>query len=199
MPNFNVTTGQRIYPATDVSEQISTAGKEASGTGNMKFAMNGALTVGTMDGANIELRDEVGADNFFDFGLNTAEVQALKHNGYRPADYCDADSELTSVIGLIRGGLFSRGDTQLFAPLIDGLLNHDPYFVLADFRSYVDCQQRVGEAYLQKNHWTRMSILNCARSGKFSSDRTIREYCSDIWRVYATPIELQNRERSVLL
>jgi starch phosphorylase len=199
MPNFNVTTGQRIYPATDVSEQISTAGKEASGTGNMKFAMSGALTVGTMDGANIELRDEVGAENFFDFGLNTAEIQALRSGGYRPMDYCDADAELASVIALIRSGLFSRGDTQLFAALIDGLLYHDPYFVLADFRSYVDCQQRAGDAYLRQDHWTRMSILNSARSGKFSSDRTIREYCSDIWRVYPTPIELQIRERSVLL
>jgi starch phosphorylase len=199
MPNFNVMTGQTVYPATDVSEQISTAGKEASGTGNMKFAMNGALTIGTMDGANIELREEVGADNFFDFGLNTEEIHALRSKGYRPMDFYESDAELASVIDLVRSGLFSRGDTHLFAPLIDGLLHHDPYFVLADFRSYADCQQRVGDAYRHPGHWARMSVLNTARSGKFSSDRTIGEYCSDIWRVYATPIELASRERAVLL
>ena len=190
LPNFNVTNGQRVYPAADLSEQISTAGKEASGTGNMKFAMNGAVTVGTLDGANIELRDEVGAENFFLFGLSAPEVYALKAKGYRPRDYYDANQELRAVIDLIRSGVFSRGDSGLFRPLIDGLLNQDPYLLLADFQSYVECQARVSQAYGDTDRWTRMSILNTARSGKFSSDRTIREYCADIWDVKPVPIHL---------
>ena len=190
LPNFNVTNGQRIYPAADLSEQISTAGKEASGTGNMKFSMNGALTIGTLDGANIEIREEVGTDNFFLFGLSTEEIYALKARGYRPIDYYDANPGLRDVIDLIRSGFFSRGDTELFRPLIDGLLHHDPYFLLADFQSYVDCQAKVSAAYGDREHWTRMSILNTARSGKFSSDRTIREYCTEIWGVKSVPIQL---------
>jgi starch phosphorylase len=190
LPNFNVTNGQRVYPAADVSEQISMAGKEASGTGNMKFSMNGAITVGTLDGANIEIREEVGADNFFLFGLSAAEVYALKKQGYRPMGYYEANQTLREVIDLIRSGLFSRGDTELFRPMIDGLLNDDPYLLLADFQSYIECQARVSEAYGRAEHWTRMSILNTARSGKFSSDRTIREYCAEIWRVKAVPIHL---------
>jgi starch phosphorylase len=190
LPNFNVKNGQRVYPAADLSEQISTAGKEASGTGNMKFSMNGALTIGTLDGANIEIRDEVGAENFFLFGLSAAEVYALKAQGYRPMDYYNANPGLRDVIDLIRSGFFSRGDTELFRPLIDGLLYQDPYLLLADFQSYIDCQHKVSEAYRDTDRWTRMSILNTARSGKFSSDRTIREYCSDIWRAKSVPIQL---------
>ena len=190
LPNFNVTNGQRVYPAADLSEQISMAGKEASGTGNMKFSMNGAITVGTLDGANIEIREEVGAENFFLFGLSAAEVYALKKQGYRPMDYYEANQGLRDVVDLLRSGLFSRGDTGLFRPLIDGLLNDDPYLLLADFQSYIECQARVSEAYAQPERWTRMSILNTARSGKFSSDRTIREYCADIWRAKAVSIQL---------
>jgi glycogen phosphorylase len=190
LPNFGVKNGQRVYPAADLSEQISTAGKEASGTGNMKFSMNGALTIGTLDGANIEIRDEVGAENFFLFGLSTPEVYALKAQGYRPMDYYNANQGLRDVIDLIRSGFFSRGDTELFRPLMDGLLYQDPYLLLADFQSYIDCQNKVSEAYRDTDRWTRMSILNTARSGKFSSDRTIREYCSDIWRVKPVPIHL---------
>jgi glycogen phosphorylase len=190
LPNFNVTYGQCVYPAADLSEQISTAGKEASGTGNMKFAMNGALTIGTLDGANIEIREEVGAENFFLFGLSAAEVHALKTQGYKPMDYYSANQGLRDVIDLIRSGFFSRGDTELFRPLIDGLLNTDPYLLLADFQSYIECQATVSEAYGQPERWTRMSILNTARSGKFSSDRTIREYCADIWQVKPVPIQL---------
>jgi glycogen phosphorylase len=190
LPNFSVKNGQRVYPAADLSEQISTAGKEASGTGNMKFSMNGALTIGTLDGANIEIRDEVGAENFFLFGLSAPEVYALKAQGYRPMDYYNANQGLKDVMDLIRSGFFSRGDTELFRPLIDGLLYQDPYLLLADFQSYIDCQNRVSEAYRDTDRWTRMSILNTARSGKFSSDRTIREYCSDIWRVKSVPIQL---------
>jgi starch phosphorylase len=190
LPNFNVTNGQRVYPAADLSEQISTAGKEASGTGNMKFSMNGALTIGTLDGANIEIRQEVGAENFFLFGLSAQEVYALKARGYQPQDYYNANQELREVIDLIRSGLFSRGDTELFRPLTDGLMYQDPYLLLADFQSYIDCQARVSLAYGDTEHWTRMSILNTARSGKFSSDRTIREYCADIWGVNSVPIHL---------
>jgi starch phosphorylase len=190
LPNFGVKNGQRIYPAADLSEQISMAGMEASGTGNMKFCMNGALTVGTLDGANIEIREEVGAENFFLFGLSTPEVYALKAKGYRPMDYYEGNQGLRDVIDLIRSGFFSRGDPELFRPLIDGLLYHDPYLLLADFQSYIDCQSKVAAAYRDSERWTKMSILNTARSGKFSSDRTIREYCEEIWRVKSVPIDL---------
>ena len=190
LPNFNVTNGQMVYPAADLSEQISTAGKEASGTGNMKFSMNGALTIGTLDGANIEIREESGAENFFLFGLSAQEVYAIKAAGYRPQDYYNGNQSLRDVIDLIRSGFFSRGDTELFRPLIDGLMYHDPYLLFADFQSYLDCQNKVDRVYRDYDLWTRMSILNTARSGKFSSDRTIREYCADIWRVKSVPINL---------
>jgi starch phosphorylase len=189
-----VSSGQRVYPAADLSEQISTAGKEASGTGNMKFSLNGALTIGTLDGANIEIREEVGAENFFLFGLTTQEVAALWAQGYQPMDRYLADPELREVIDLIRSGFFSRGDTALFRPLVDNLVLHDPYLVLADFRSYAECQQQVGAAYCDAEHWTRMSILNSARCGKFSSDRTIRQYCADIWHVESVPIHLLTQD-----
>jgi len=190
LPNFNVTNGQRVYPAADLSEQISTAGKEASGTGNMKFCMNGALTIGTLDGANIEIRDEVGAENFFLFGLSTPEVYALKAQGYRPMDYYAANPGLRDVVDLIRSGFFSRGDTELFRPLMDALMYQDPYMLFADFQSYIECQAKVSQAYCDTEHWTRMSILNTARSGKFSSDRSIQDYCEGIWHVKPVPIQL---------
>jgi starch phosphorylase len=190
LPNYNVTNGQRVYPAADLSEQISTAGKEASGTGNMKFAMNGALTIGTLDGANIEIMDEVGKENFFLFGLTTPEVYSLKAHSYRPWEYYHSNPELREVIELLRGGFFSRGDTELFRPLIDGLLKHDPYLVMADYQSYTDCQKQVSQAYGDAEHWARMSILNTAHSGKFSSDRSIREYSDNIWKAAAVPIKL---------
>jgi glycogen phosphorylase len=196
LPNFNVSTGQQVYPAAELSEQISTAGKEASGTGNMKFSMNGALTIGTLDGANIEIREEVGAENFFLFGLTAEEVTAAQCNGYRPLDYYASDPELREVIHLIRSGFFSRGDAGLFRPLIDSLLERDPYMVLADFRSYSECQKRVDSTYTDQERWTRMSILNSARSGKFSSDRTIREYCQEIWRVERVPIQLLSKDEA---
>ena len=156
----------------------------------MKFSMNGALTIGTLDGANIEIREEVGAENFFLFGLSAQEVYDLKARGYRPMDYYNGSQSLRDVIDLIRSGFFARGDTELFRPLIDGLLYQDPYLLLADFQSYVECQEKVSAAYRDTERWTRMSILNTARSGKFSSDRTIREYCADIWRVKSVPIHL---------
>jgi starch phosphorylase len=190
LPNFNVATGQRVYPCAELSEQISTAGKEASGTGNMKFSMNGALTIGTLDGANIEIRDEVGAENFFLFGLDAQQVAQLRADGYRPGEMCAADPELRDVMELIRTGFFSRGDVELFKPLLDSLLGYDPYFVIADYASYAQCQREVSVAYADAERWTRMSILNSARSGKFSSDRTIREYCREIWKVEPVPIRL---------
>ncbi len=194
LPNFNVCNGQRIYPAAELSEQISTAGKEASGTGNMKFTMNGALTIGTLDGANVEIRQEVGAENFFLFGLTSQEVRELQAQGYSPLELYRNNSELREVIDLIRTGYFSRGNRELFQPLVDSLLYHDPYLVLADFQSYVDCQSQVSQTYRDKEKWTRMSILNVARSGKFSSDRTIREYCQDIWKVPPVKIDLLSQE-----
>ena len=194
LPNFNVSNGQRIYPAADLSEQISTAGKEASGTGNMKFAMNGALTIGTLDGANIEIREEVGAENFFLFGHTAEEVRAIQAAGYRPMDLYHADPMLGEVIDLIRGGFFSRGDAELFRPLVDNLLHHDPYLVLADFDAYSTCQQAVGRAWLDPAHWTRMSILNVARSGKFSSDRSIADYAREIWKAEPVRIHLLERQ-----
>ena len=183
IPNFNVQNGQLIYPAADLSEQISTAGKEASGTGNMKFMMNGALTIGTLDGANVEMREEAGAENFFLFGLNVDEVHELKSRGYRPRDYIEGNAELAAVLRLIGGGEFTRGDANVFAPLISNLTDHDYFLVLADYADYVRSQQEVSATWSDTAAWTRMSILNSARSGKFSSDRAIAEYCDEIWNV----------------
>jgi glycogen phosphorylase len=199
LPNFNVTNSQRIYPAADLSEQISTAGKEASGTGNMKFQMNGALTIGTMDGANIEIREEVGPQNFFLFGLTAAEVQARRAAGYQPMELYYQQPELREVINLIRDGYFSRGNSEQFLGLVGNLLHHDPYMVLADYQAYAECQQLVDAAYRDPDRWTRMSILNTARSGKFSSDRSIREYCKDIWNARAVPVQLKPQDEVTTL
>jgi starch phosphorylase len=199
LPNFNVTNSQRIYPAADLSEQISTAGKEASGTGNMKFQMNGALTIGTMDGANIEIREEVGPENFFLFGLTAAEVQAKRAAGYQPMDVYHSQPELREVINLIRDGYFSRGNSEQFLGLVGNLLHHDPYMVLADYHAYAECQQLVDAAYRDADRWTRMSILNTARSGKFSSDRSIREYCSEIWCAKAVAVKLTHQSEVMAL
>lgn len=188
-PDFNVKNAHHIYPAADLSEQISTAGKEASGTGNMKFSMNGALTIGTLDGANVEIREEVGPENFFLFGLTAAEVEELKSQGYSPGQYYDSNPHLREAIDQIRSGYFSRGDGELFRPLVDNLLNHDPFLLLADYQSYIECQDRVSSVYRDQNHWVRMSILNVARMGKFSSDRSIREYCDHVWQI--KPVEVK--------
>lgn len=183
VPDYNVKNSQKIYPAADLSEQISLAGKEASGTGNMKFAMNGALTIGTLDGANIEIREEVGTENFFLFGLTTEQVRNLKSGGYNPQDYYHANADLRAAIDLINSGHFSNGDPYLFTSLTESLLHRDEYFLFADFQSYFDCQNAVDCAYKNSVNWTRRSILNVARSGKFSSDRSIRDYCSRIWNI----------------
>ncbi|MEB3190371.1 MAG: glycogen/starch/alpha-glucan phosphorylase [Snowella sp.] len=190
--NYNVKLGQRVYPAADLSEQISTAGKEASGTGNMKFSMNGALTIGTLDGANVEIRQEVGSENFFLFGLTTPEVTQLQATGYHPWDYYQGNEDLKGVIDLINSGFFAHGDTELFRPLTENLLHQDPYFLLADYQSYLNCQEEVSQAYQDPQHWTKMAILNVARMGKFSSDRSIREYCQEIWNIESVQIELQD-------
>jgi len=186
-PDFNVTNGQRIYPAADLSEQISTAGKEASGTGNMKFSLNGALTIGTLDGANVEIRQEVGEENFFLFGLDAAQVRELKGRGYRPRDYYEGNPQLREVIDLIASGAFSPAEPGLFRQLIDQLLWHDDYLLLADYQAYLDCQDRVAAAFRDRHKWTEMSILNVARMGKFSSDRSILDYCRAIWQVPSAP------------
>jgi len=190
IPDFNVKNAQRIYPAADLSEQISTAGKEASGTGNMKFALNGALTMGTLDGANIEIREEVGEENFFLFGLTAEEVMRRKAEGYRPGDLIQENPELRDVIELIDSGLFSKWDKTLFAPLTGALKERDDFMLLADYASYVECQRTAGNVYRDEAAWTRMSILNVARMGKFSSDRSIREYARDIWHVSPVHVEL---------
>jgi glycogen phosphorylase len=190
VPNFNVQNAQLIYPAADLSEQISTAGKEASGTGNMKFMMNGALTIGTLDGANVEMREEVGADNFFLFGLDAAEVEEIKRRGYRPEDHVEENAELRAVLDLIANGYFSHGDREVFRSLVDNLRHADPFLVLADYAAYIACQEKVSAAWKDREGWTRMSILNSARSGKFSSDRAIAEYCDDIWNVQPVNIAL---------
>jgi starch phosphorylase len=191
LANFSASLGQLIYPAADLSEQVSTAGKEASGTGNMKFTMNGALTIGTLDGANIEIREEVGDDNFFLFGLTAAEVEQMKAEGYNPQTYYQSNDELRNVLDRLGMGYFSPGDKDLFKPLVDSLMYHDEYMLLADYQAYSDCQARVSAAYQDVEKWTTMSILNVARSGKFSSDRTIKEYCDDIWDVKPVKVEME--------
>ena len=184
LPNYSVKLGELVYPAADLSEQISTAGKEASGTGNMKFMMNGALTIGTLDGANVEIHDLVGEENFFLFGHDEIGISNLWKNGYTPQSYMS--DELWEVINLVKGVHFSHGDKNMFAPLIDNLLNHDPFCVIADFSDYCDAQDRVSAAWKDRERWTRMSVINTARSGFFSSDRSIREYCTKIWGIPTT-------------
>ncbi|SMG56405.1 glycogen/starch/alpha-glucan phosphorylase [Paraburkholderia susongensis] len=192
-PDFNVKNAHFIYPAADLSEQISTAGKEASGTGNMKFMMNGALTIGTLDGANVEIRDEVGDENFFLFGLTADEVERVKRAGYRPIEYVNANEELREALDLIAGGCFSRGDAGMFRPLVDNLLHVDPFLVLADYAAYVARQEDVSVAWQNTRRWTRMSILNTAYAGKFSSDRAISEYCERIWNIRPVKISLERQ------
>jgi len=189
LKNYRVSLAERIFPAADLSEQISTAGKEASGTGNMKFALNGALTVGTLDGANVEIREEVGPENFFLFGLTVEQVNELRRRGYNPWEYYRGNRELKGVLDQIAAGTFSPGEPRLFQPIVDSLLNGgDQYLLLADFAAYVACQEEISRVYLDQERWTKMAILNMARMGKFSSDRSIQEYTEDIWKV--TPVKV---------
>jgi len=194
VPNMNVKLGQRLYPAADLSEQISTAGMEASGTGNMKFAMNGALTIGTLDGANIEIREAVGADNFFLFGLSAEQVRKLQTSGYRSRDIIEHTPHLREALHLMSSGIFSSGNRELFTPFLNDLWNHDPYFICADFAGYAASQEDVSRKYKDAENWSRMSILNVARIGRFSSDRAIREYCRDIWKT--APISMTQKFHS---
>ena len=190
-PNYNVTNAQKIYPAADISEQISTAGKEASGTGNMKLSLNGALTVGTLDGANVEIRECVGEENFFLFGHTAEEVEKIKKEGYNPQEAINANPELKLALDQIESGYFSHLDPTVFKDLVENLRYYDPFLVTADFSSYVDCQERVSEAYKSQSNWAKMSILNVARMGKFSSDRSIKDYCEEIWKVMPVPVRLE--------
>ncbi|MFQ3670393.1 MAG: glycogen/starch/alpha-glucan phosphorylase [Verrucomicrobiia bacterium] len=190
LPNYRVSLAQRIVPAADLSEQISTAGKEASGTGNMKLALNGALTIGTLDGANVEIREEVGDENIFIFGMTVDEVEQLRAKGYRPRDFYEQDPELRAVVDWVGSNYFTPDDPQgVLAPLQHSLLDGgDPFMVLADFRAYSDAQARVNDAYRDRMRWARMALLNTARVGKFSSDRTIRDYARVIWNLEPVPV-----------
>jgi starch phosphorylase len=185
-----VSLAERLIPAADLSEQISTAGKEASGTGNMKFALNGAVTIGTLDGANVEILEEVGPENIFIFGLNADQVVQLKRNGYSPAQYVAQSAMLQQVMRLIGNDFFSPTESGLFRPIYDELMYHDDFCLMADFDSYVAAQEQAEKAYHEKRRWTRMAILNVARCGKFSSDRTIAQYARDIWDVDRLDIPL---------
>ena len=187
VPNYGVSLAQLIMPAAELSEQISTAGYEASGTGNMKFALNGALTIGTYDGANIEIREEVGEDNFFLFGLDAEAILESKTN-YNPNKYIEQNKELAQIMKQLSNGFFSPEDPGLFKPIVDSILSGDKYCVLADYASYIECQEKVSQAYRDQEKWTRMAILNVARSGKFSSDRAISEYAKNIWNLSAVTI-----------
>lgn len=190
IPNFNVQKSQLIYPAADLSEQISLAGTEASGTGNMKFTLNGALTIGTLDGANVEIHERVGSENFSLFGLESAGVEKLKREGYRPGSYIENDPRLAEIMHLLESGHFSDGNRETLLPLLDHIRWHDPYLILADYADYVACHDRVSKHWEDRENWTRISILNTARAGHFSSDRAIREYCDRIWKVRPVPIKL---------
>jgi starch phosphorylase len=183
LPNYRVSLAQRIVPAADLSEQISTAGKEASGTGNMKLSLNGALTIGTLDGANVEIGEEVGADNIFIFGLTVEEVTELVKNGYRPHAYYEANEELKAIVDWVGSNYFTPDEPGCLNMLRDNLIHHDPFLVLADYQSYSDCQLKVDAAFKDKAHWAKMAILNTARMGKFSSDRTIAQYAKEIWKL----------------
>jgi starch phosphorylase len=184
IPNYDVSTAELIVPAADLSEQISTAGTEASGTGNMKLALNGALTIGTLDGANVEIGEEVGKENIFIFGLTADEVADLQAKGYRPWDYYNANAELREVLNMIGSGYFSPNEPGRFKPILDNLLHHgDKYLLLADYASYINCQGEVEAAYKEPGSWTKKAIINVANMGKFSSDRTISEYAKQIWGV----------------
>jgi starch phosphorylase len=189
LPNYRVSLAERIFPASDLSEQNSTAGKEASGTGNMKFSMNGALSIGTLDGANLEIREAVGHENFFLFGLTAEQVAETQRSGYEPRRYYEENGRLRAALDAIAAGAFSPHDAHLFRPLVNDLLERDEYLLLADFGAYLEAQCAAEEAYRDPDRWARMAILNVARMGRFSSDRTVLEYAQNIWG--ARPLSLQ--------
>jgi starch phosphorylase len=191
VPNYRVSLAQYLIPATDLSEQISTAGTEASGTGNMKFAMNGALTIGTMDGANVEMAEEIGEKNMFIFGLRANEVEEIQRKGYNSYSYYEHSEIIHKTIDFVRSGYFSPNEEGIFNPLVDSLLYNDRYLLLADFEDYVQAQKRVSELYRNNpKEWAKRSILNVANMCKFSSDRTISEYAKEIWNLKSVKIKL---------
>jgi starch phosphorylase len=196
-PDYNVKNAQPVYPAADLSEQISMAGKEASGTGNMKFSLNGALTIGTLDGANVEIREEVGGENFFLFGLTAEKAQDIKARGYRPRSIYEQNEILREALDFIGSGSLVEGDTDLFRPLVDNLLESDPFLVLADYQSYVECQTQVSTLWHDQQTWTRRSIINVSHMGKFSSDRSIRDYCRQVWHVQPMHVRMEAIEPHV--
>jgi starch phosphorylase len=190
--NYAVSNAEKIIPAADLSEQISTAGLEASGTGNMKFALNGALTIGTLDGANVEIREEVGDENIFIFGLDAKGVENLRKNGYNPFYYYNNNPGLKLAIDQIQNGFYSQSHPDLFRPIVDSLLHQgDRYMLFADYDSYINTQMRVDNTFKDTDKWARMSIMNTARIGKFSADRTIAEYARDIWNAKPVPIKIK--------
>jgi starch phosphorylase len=195
MVNYCVSLAQQIFPASELSEQISTAGTEASGTGNMKFGLNGALTIGTLDGANVEMLEEVGDENMFIFGLTAPEVESLKAQGFQADDYLKDMPELKQVLDMIRSGVFCPTNTELFHPIVDSILKHDEYLVIPDFNAYAKCQQEVSRTYWDRVRWNRMSILNVSGMGKFSTDRTIRQYAEEIWGVKPVKVEIDKPDR----
>jgi starch phosphorylase len=193
LSDYRVSLAERIIPASDLSEQISTAGTEASGTGNMKFALNGALTIGTLDGANIEIREEVGDDNFFAFGKTIDEVKALRQNGYNPWDTYHSDPAIQHILDCLAGDFLNLEQPGLYRPIREALLEHGDYYLhLADFHSYVETQNRVDEVYRNPDQWERMCLMNIANMGKFSSDRTILEYANEVWHIKPCPIAIPN-------
>ena len=191
IPDYSVSKAEIIIPAADLSEQISTAGMEASGTGNMKFALNGALTIGTLDGANVEMREEVGEENIFIFGLTSDQVRHYRSTGYNPYHYYENHEELRKVVDLITSGVLSPGEHDLFKPVTENLLHNDYFMVMADYMAYIKMQDEVDKVYRDQEKWTRMSIINSASMGKFSSDRTIKEYAEEIWKVVPVPTKLE--------
>ena len=193
LPNFNVGLAQQVYPAVDLSEQISTAGKEASGTGNMKMMLNGALTIGTLDGANIEIRERVGPEHFFLFGHDAEQVSRLYRERYHPLPHLERNPLLRAALELVASGHFSEGDRELFQPLINNLVHQDPFLVVADAADYSRAQNVVDEAWCDSSAWIRASISNTMRSGYFSSDRAIAEYADRIWQLSSQPIPSPSR------
>jgi starch phosphorylase len=185
--NYNIELAEHLIPATELDEQISQAGKEASGTGNMKFALNGALTVGTLDGANVEIRERVGAENFFLFGLEVEDVDRLYAGNYNPMSYVQADPRLKKAIDLVANGTFSEGDRDVYAPLVSDWLTKDYFMAMADFTAYMDIQQEIEDTYRDQKAWNRSAILNVANSGYFSSDRSIQDYLDRIWHTAPLP------------
>lgn len=189
LQNYSVSLGEKVYPAADLSEQISTAGTEASGTGNMKFSLNGALTIGTLDGANVEIMEEVGKENIFIFGMKEDEVSKARENGYNPRTYYETNKELRKALDMINNGFFNKENPRLYEDIFNSLLYEDRYFLMADYASYIECQEKISQFYLDQDGWTKMSITNVANMGKFSSDRTIKEYAEQIWNV--KPVEVK--------